>query len=78
MLKPVKRFIAGAVCPECRQMDKLVMYRENDHTYRECVKCGFREEMLVTTSSQEVATRVSKEAPDERAQPVRIIDPSNS
>lgn len=76
MSKSVKRFIAGAVCPECRQMDKLVMYREGGRTYRECVKCGFLEEMLVAARSQEVTTRLSQEKQEERAQPVRIIDPA--
>ena len=42
MLK--RRFIAGAVCPRCAGMDKIVMYDADDGTrYRECVSCGFRE-----------------------------------
>lgn len=79
MFKSTKRFIAGAVCPQCQKMDKLVMYREGDHSFRECVSCGFREEMLLSAAAQEPATRVSNSsaasAPEE-TQVVRLIDPS--
>ncbi|MDX1692408.1 MAG: YheV family putative zinc ribbon protein [Ketobacteraceae bacterium] len=34
-----KRFIAGAVCPECRQQDKL--YIEDDPTIARCNACGY-------------------------------------
>ena len=37
-----KRFIAGAVCPRCAEMDKLTMYPDDNETqHRECVSCGF-------------------------------------
>ncbi|ARU92405.1 YheV family putative zinc ribbon protein [Tatumella citrea] len=35
-----KRFIAGAVCPECQQKDTLAMWQENNIDVVECVKCG--------------------------------------
>lgn len=35
-----KRFIAGAVCPECQTRDSLAMWRENNVDIVECVKCG--------------------------------------
>jgi uncharacterized metal-binding protein (TIGR02443 family) len=38
-----KRFIAGAVCPECKQMDTTVINKES--IQRECVTCGFQEKM---------------------------------
>ncbi len=75
MFKSTRRFIAGAVCPQCQQMDKLVMYREGERSFRECVSCGFREEMLVNATASAPATRVSGPAPGEE-QPVRLIDPA--
>ena len=38
---PRRRFIAGAVCPRCAQMDKIVVDLDTDQ--RECVACGFNE-----------------------------------
>ena len=37
-----RRFIAGAVCPRCARMDKIVVNLDTDQ--RECVACGFSEE----------------------------------
>jgi uncharacterized metal-binding protein (TIGR02443 family) len=36
-----RRFIAGAVCPRCALMDKIVVDLDTDQ--RECVSCGFAE-----------------------------------
>ncbi|MBP6701478.1 MAG: YheV family putative metal-binding protein [Halioglobus sp.] len=36
-----RRFIAGAVCPRCALMDKIVVNLDTDQ--RECVACGFTE-----------------------------------
>ncbi len=37
-----KRFIAGAVCPRCAEMDKIMMFTDDaDEQIRECVACGF-------------------------------------
>lgn len=35
-----KRFIAGAVCPECQSEDALAMWQENGVDIVVCVKCG--------------------------------------
>lgn len=35
-----KRFIAGAICPECQALDSLAMWQENNVDVVECVKCG--------------------------------------
>ena len=32
-----RRFIAGAVCPECQQMDKIVTYQQDGEDVAECV-----------------------------------------
>ncbi len=54
-----KRFIAGAVCPRCSQMDKLVMYQQEGKSFRECVSCDFKDEMRFTNGRQELQTRVN-------------------
>ncbi|MEC5319080.1 YheV family putative zinc ribbon protein [Brenneria populi subsp. brevivirga] len=38
-----KRFIAGAVCPECRAQDTLAVGREEQTEVVVCVKCGYRQ-----------------------------------
>lgn len=57
---PLKRFIAGAVCPKCGLMDKLVVYSQDDNQYRECVSCGFSERQNFDPKPQELETRVNK------------------
>lgn len=59
MSKIKKRFIAGAVCPRCGEMDKLLMYSEDGKTFRECVRCGFKDEMRFHQQSRELETRVN-------------------
>ncbi len=41
MSAPVKRFIAGAVCPGCGAMDRIKAWVEDGVAHRECVACGF-------------------------------------
>lgn len=54
-----KRFIAGAVCPRCSEMDKLFMYKEDEKNFRECVSCGFKDEMRFQQQARELETRVN-------------------
>lgn len=54
----LKRFIAGAVCPSCGEMDKIVTFQEGDSTFRECVKCDYHDQM-VESPSTEIPTRVT-------------------
>lgn len=58
-----KRFIAGAVCPRCAEMDKIMMYTTEDGQFRECVACGFTDNQsdtpAQTGSSTELQTRVN-------------------
>jgi uncharacterized metal-binding protein (TIGR02443 family) len=58
-LKVKKRFIAGAVCPRCSEMDKLVMYKEEGKEFRECGSCGFHDEMRFQPNPRELETRVN-------------------
>lgn len=39
-MKLKKRFIAGAVCPNCKSQDSLMLYLENSVEKVECVDCG--------------------------------------
>jgi len=36
-----KRFIAGAICPQCRQQDSLVLLIGSEQESVNCVNCGF-------------------------------------
>lgn len=45
-----KRFIAGAVCPQCQLTDKIVVYQEADTAYCECVRCGYLQQQPVTAT----------------------------
>lgn len=60
----IKRFIAGAVCPSCSEMDKLRAWRDDDlgFQYRECVACGYQDKQSTTVQMQpvEIPTRVNQ------------------
>lgn len=56
-----RRFIAGAVCPHCALIDKMVVDLETDQ--RICVSCGFREDRPgIPAANTELPTRVSRAA----------------
>ena len=79
MFKAQKRFIAGAVCPKCAEMDKLVMYKnEAGQETRECVACGYRDVMQEASNQpQELTTRVTptgKAVRDDGEQAIRIFE----
>ena len=69
-----KRFIAGAVCPRCGEMDKLVVDLEGDS--RECVSCGYADQRSSQVQS-ELRTRVNRprRRQDTEAQPVTLVQP---
>ncbi len=78
-MKPTRRFIAGAVCPSCKQMDKMVVDLDTDH--RECVACGFSEARPQGGSAEELPTRVTRPAArrvETTADVVRILDPGSA
>jgi uncharacterized metal-binding protein (TIGR02443 family) len=74
-----KRFVAGAVCPRCGLMDKIVLYRVDDHEYRECVSCDFKDEMRFKPAVRELETRVNKSEQEkaEETQVVKFIAPGS-
>lgn len=74
--KAKKRFIAGAVCPRCSEMDKLVTYQEDGKEFRECVACGFHDEMRFKQHQHELDTRVNvTEEKVQQETQVLILDP---
>ncbi len=79
-----RRFIAGAVCPKCAEMDKTVMYRVSDvEQVRECIRCGFKESIRDDGPlPNEPSTRVNQPRVGEQPLPhedeikvVSILDP---
>lgn len=79
-----RRFIAGAVCPRCAQIDKIVMYdNDSGRRVRECVSCGYRGELDEQGNISELPTRVNEPRPGEPPLPhedeiavVRLLDPN--
>jgi uncharacterized metal-binding protein (TIGR02443 family) len=67
-----RRFVAGAVCPRCSEMDKLVVYSEDGKDYRECVACGYKDEMRFKPVARELETRVN--VSEEEKSAVQVIN----
>ena len=58
--RPRRRFIAGAVCPRCALMDKILLDMDTDQ--RLCISCGFSEERPGLPAESPVAVAVPKVA----------------
>ncbi len=80
-MKTVKRFIAGAVCPRCAAMDRIVAYTDEDQRQvRECVACGFNEKLrevdTLAAQAPQPETRVTRKiaplADQVKAQPIKF------
>ena len=71
-----KRFIAGAVCPKCSAMDRLVMFEQDGATVRECVECGFSDTQKDIESQTELDTRVNQVEPQPEPNPTQDNDVS--
>jgi uncharacterized metal-binding protein (TIGR02443 family) len=73
-----KQFIAGVVCPKCSKMDKIRAFSKDGTNYRECVSCGFIDEIRVASAPKELLTRVthSVDVLSEPSQKVKLVDPS--
>ena len=59
-----RRFIAGAVCPACSEMDRIQMWDEDGVPHRECVACGYADPRDERGNSvpKELPTRVNVSA----------------
>ncbi|HSG60368.1 MAG TPA: YheV family putative zinc ribbon protein [Pseudomonadales bacterium] len=78
MTQPVKRFIAGAVCPKCATMDTVRAYEQDGNLYRECVVCDFNDAMDAQNGpAKELPTRVNqsdKLVLDEGEKVIRLLN----
>ena len=73
-----RRFIAGAVCPRCSAMDKIVV--DLDRDVRECVACGYTDGRPDAPAAGELPTRVNRPAArrvETPAEQVRLVDPAD-
>lgn len=70
-----KRFIAGAVCPKCGAMDTLKAWSQADIQHRECVACGFNDQLQENAQVAELATRVNQTPvrPEDEISLVKIL-----
>jgi len=77
-----KRFIAGAICPRCAEMDRIRSWEQNGIRYRDCVSCDFFEQLPIEGDAlQELETRVNREREEQArndVQTVKILDPKGS
>ncbi|AMO54329.1 hypothetical protein GZ77_22410 [Endozoicomonas montiporae] len=80
----IKRFIAGAVCPSCGVQDSVRVFQKKGRDVRECVDCGFSDEVqekpaLVgelpeTRISHGDEDKLENVTEDQIVQVVRILD----
>lgn len=71
-----RRFIAGAVCPRCGVMDRIVVTADGET--RSCIDCGFTD-ARPSDNPTPVPTRVTRAAArrtETAPEAVRLIDPS--
>ena len=62
MSESAKRFIAGAVCPACEEIDRILMWDVDGVPHRECVACGYADTLNEQGQSvpSELGTRVNQ------------------
>lgn len=62
-MKIIKRFIAGAVCPRCGEMDCIRTYRDDEREHKECVRCDYTDSMRLdgVVEAEELETRVNRD-----------------
>jgi len=79
-MKQHRRFIAGAVCPKCAEMDRLVTYTNDEGSFRECVSCDYVDKQEDLVEEGVLETRVNQLTPmelDEEIVPLKIFNPSD-
>lgn len=55
-----RRFIAGAKCPKCEALDRVVMLSSGEDEWIECIECGYSENRPTTVDEPQIP-----EQPDE-------------
>lgn len=80
-MQPIKRFIAGVVCPKCGASDSIRAWLEEDADmqHRDCVDCGYQDSLSTKVQVNlpgELATRVTPVSTSDTtpAQPITILD----
>lgn len=78
-----KRFIAGAVCPSCKQMDTLQIFTSDaGELIKECIECDFTGKMISEPGlkGELPEARISREelVLEDNVDIVRIINPLNA
>ncbi len=74
----MRRFIAGAICPQCRAMDRLLLETVEDGQRRRCVSCGFTDEQPESLVP-ELSTRLdTRGRPDTPVSSVRVVMPGEA
>ncbi|MEE2892410.1 MAG: YheV family putative zinc ribbon protein [Pseudomonadota bacterium] len=72
---PKRRFIAGAVCPRCAALDRIVSWEADGRQHRACVECDFQDSQPLTPED-ELVPRGRLDAPrpiaPATAQPIRF------
>ncbi len=48
-----KRFIAGAICPNCGLQDKIVVFSVAGKDFAECVRCGYKQQAQTNNESKQ-------------------------
>ena len=70
----MRRFIAGAVCPQCRAVDRIVVEDTESGRCRRCVSCGYAD-AFAERPATEPATRLTRRSEEKaEAMVVRIVE----
>ena len=51
-----RRFIAGAKCPKCQAIDRVVMITTENDEWVECIECDYTERRPTKEDLEEAAT----------------------
>ncbi|MFV9997495.1 MAG: YheV family putative zinc ribbon protein [Arsenophonus endosymbiont of Dermacentor nuttalli] len=49
-----KRFIAGAVCPQCQSQDTLMFWQKNAFDLIKCIKCHYMHSQSMSGSDSHI------------------------
>lgn len=75
----MRRFIAGAVCPSCRAVDRIVVEEVEGERQRRCVRCGYTDHQLESAAVREPTTRLDSRGRDDTPNAaVRILMPEGT
>jgi len=71
------RFIAGAICPQCGEMDRVVVECVEAEERTRCVSCGATRAKPPAGSAQPANRLDARRNTDAPARPVRLLVPGN-